>query len=257
MSERKVLNKYYPPDYDPSKVPRIKKKDKKPDVVRIMAPTNMKCKTCGNYIARATKFNAKKETIEGDTYNGLKIYRFHIKCPRCMGSISFRTDLKTGDYVVDQGATENFMALKMAERQAVEEAEAEKEEEKIDPMKQLENRTKASRQQMEASDQIQSIRTMKQRMHSIDIESVIRSKKQESEGDLRPIAGVSTSYEDEIRAESLKLLKRKAIEMDPSSKSSSIETVYKKTTTSEPRLSSSLSALKKIKLRMKPKDTKT
>lgn len=42
MSERKVLNKYYPPDFDPSKIPRAKLAKNRQYVVRIMAPFNMK-----------------------------------------------------------------------------------------------------------------------------------------------------------------------------------------------------------------------
>jgi hypothetical protein len=43
MSERKVLNKYFPPDFDPSKIPRGKKAKNKQQVVRLMAPFSMKC----------------------------------------------------------------------------------------------------------------------------------------------------------------------------------------------------------------------
>lgn len=212
MSERKVQNKYYPPDYDPSKVPRVKRKSKQNDV-RIMAPLNMKCNTCGNYIASATKFNAKKETVEDETYNNLMIFRFYIKCPRCMATIIFRTNLKEHSYEVEQGATENFMALKMAEKQAREEAEAEEEEEKIDPMKQLEKRTKASKQQMEASEQIHCLRTLKHKMLSIDIDAVIKSKQEEASRDtVLAITDDGHKSDDEIRVEAKRLLKRKTFE---------------------------------------------
>lgn len=176
MAERKVLNKYYPPDYDPSKIPRISKKNKQNDV-RIMAPFNMKCNTCDNYIANATKFNAKKETIEDKTYNNLKIFRFYIKCPRCMTPIIFKTNPKEQGYEVEHGATEHFKAAKLAEKQAREEAEAEEEEEKINPMKHLENRTKASKQQMEASEHLQSLRALKYRHSRVDLDALIYSKR--------------------------------------------------------------------------------
>lgn len=173
-----MLNKYYPPDYDPSKIPRVKRKTKQNDV-RIMAPFNMRCKTCGNYIANATKFNAKKETVEDQTYNNLMIFRFYIKCPRCMATIIFKTNPKDQAYEVEHGATENFMALKMAEKQAREEAEAEVEEEKINPMKHLENRTKSSKQQMEASEQIQNLRSIKFQHHKVNLDALIASKREE------------------------------------------------------------------------------
>lgn len=256
MAERKVLNKYYPPDYDPSKIPRVKKKNKQNDV-RIMAPFNMKCSTCGNYIANATKFNAKKETIEDQTYNNLMIFRFYIKCPRCMATIIFRTNPKEQGYEVEHGATENFMALKMAEKQAQEEEEAEKEEEKINPMKHLENRTKASRQQMEASEEIQNLRSIKFRFNSVNLDAVIESKRREAS--LEDQTGLE-ALDDEIRLEARKLLKRKAIESSETS-SSSVGILAKPSTSklslSKPpssisKVSNSLSILKK-KIKTVPK----
>ena len=43
MSERKVLNKYFPPDFDPAKIPRRKMGKDKQQVVRLMAPFSMRC----------------------------------------------------------------------------------------------------------------------------------------------------------------------------------------------------------------------
>lgn len=243
-----MLNKYYPPDYDPTKIPRVKKKNKQNDV-RIMAPFNMRCSTCGNYIANATKFNAKKETVEDETYNNLMIFRFYIKCPRCMATIIFRTNPKEQGYQVEHGATENFMALKMAERQARDEAEAEDEEEKINPMKHLENRTKASKQQMEASEQIQSLRSMNYRYNSVNLDAIIESKRKESIEDAKIEAG--DEEEDEVRAEARKLLKRRAIEAETIDQPSSSSTLQPRPPNST-KLSSSLSSLKK-KIKVRPK----
>ena len=54
MSERKVLNKYYPPDFDPSKVPKSKVKRNATFEIRLMAPCNMRCTTCGEYIYKVS-----------------------------------------------------------------------------------------------------------------------------------------------------------------------------------------------------------
>lgn len=248
-----MVNKYYPPDYDPSKVPRVKRKSKQNDV-RIMAPFNLKCNTCGNYIANATKFNAKKEAVEDESYNKLIIFRFYIKCPRCMATIIFRTNPKQQNYEIEHGATENFMALKMAERQAQEEAKAEEEEEKINPMKQLENRTKASRQQMEATEQIQHLRSIKYKFHCVDLDSLIQSKRQESveESELP-----ADHVEDKIMVEARKLLKGKALESHGTSTSSSSSLLLARPVTSgtSKKLAPSLSSLKK-KIKAVPKATK-
>jgi hypothetical protein len=39
----------------------------------------MRCNTCGEYIYKGKKFNARKEDVENQDYLGIRIYRFYIK----------------------------------------------------------------------------------------------------------------------------------------------------------------------------------
>ena len=75
MSDRKVLNKYYPPDYDWKKVPKSKEKRDRTFIIRTMAPCNMRCTTCGTYIYKGRKFNSRMENAQDMNYLGLRIYR--------------------------------------------------------------------------------------------------------------------------------------------------------------------------------------
>ena len=90
MSERKVLQKYYPPDFDPSKIVRtkgVKTPGPKVQTVRLMAPFSMKCTACGEYIYKGRKFNARKETTD-EKYFSIGVFRFYIRCTRCSGEIT-------------------------------------------------------------------------------------------------------------------------------------------------------------------------
>ncbi len=49
-----------------------------------------RCKTCGEYIYKGKKFNARKEDVMGETYLGIQIYRFYIKCTKCLREITFK-----------------------------------------------------------------------------------------------------------------------------------------------------------------------
>lgn len=173
MSERKVLNKYYPPDFDPSKIPRCKLPKNRQYTVRLMAPFNMRCVTCGEYIYKGKKFNARKEDVENETYLGIRIYRFYIKCTRCLQEISFKTDPQNTDYEIEAGATRNFMALKLAEEQARREEQELRDEEANNPMKLLENRTEQSRNEIELLESLEELKDLRTRHENIDYDALL------------------------------------------------------------------------------------
>merc|ERR1712180_90154 len=173
MSERKVLNKYYPPDFDPTKLPKLKRERNKQFVIRIMAPFSMQCKTCGEYIYKGRKFNSRMETAEGEDYLGLRIYRFHIRCTKCISVITFKTDPENTDYTMEHGATRLFEAWKKLEQQTQKEKQDREDEETNNPMKALENRTRDSKREMESLEKLEELRDLNQRAAGIDPEALI------------------------------------------------------------------------------------
>nr|XP_033812185.1 splicing factor YJU2 isoform X2 [Geotrypetes seraphini] len=177
MSERKVLNKYYPPDFDPSAIPKLKLPKDRQYVVRLMAPFNMRCKTCGEYIYKGKKFNARKETVQNELYLGLPIFRFYIKCTRCLAEITFKTDPENTDYAMEHGATRNFQAEKLIEEEEKRQQKEREEEELNNPMKVLENRTKDSKLEMEVLENLQELRELNQRQANVDFESMLQQYK--------------------------------------------------------------------------------
>ncbi|XP_012708046.2 splicing factor YJU2 [Fundulus heteroclitus] len=193
MSERKVLNKYYPPDFDPAKIPKLKLPKDRQYVVRLMAPFNMRCKTCGEYIYKGKKFNARKETVQNEHYMGLPIFRFYIKCTRCLAEITFKTDPENTDYAMEHGATRNFQAEKLIEEEEKRIQQEREDEELNNPMKVLENRTKDSKMEMEVLENLQELKELNQRQALVDFEGMIdqyralekREREREKEEDER------------------------------------------------------------------------
>ena len=153
-----MLNKYYPPDFDPAKLPKLEIEKNRQYVVRLMAPFTMRCLTCGNYIYKGKKFNSRKEDAVGEKYLGIQIYRFYIRCPQCLSEISFKTDPKNTDYAVENGAYRTFQAERIAELEEERLREEKEEEEANNPMLALENRTKESRREMDVLDALEEIR---------------------------------------------------------------------------------------------------
>lgn len=206
MSERKVLNKYYPPDFDPSKIPRMKLPKNRQYTVRLMAPFNMRCKTCGEYIYKGKKFNARKEDAENEDYLGIRIYRFYIKCTRCLQEISFKTDPQNTDYEIEEGATRNFMALKLAQEQEKREEDAEKEEEATNPMKLLENRTQQSKQEIELMESLEELRDLNRRQGNVDFDTMLNKY---NPAELKEQLKRMQEEEDEKTVQNLMSAKRK------------------------------------------------
>ncbi|RDW62558.1 putative cell cycle control protein cwf16 [Coleophoma crateriformis] len=165
MSERKVLQKYYPPDFDPSKLERRVRGPKnagpKVQTVRLMAPFPMKCTACGEYIYKGRKFNARKETTE-EKYYSIPIYRFYIRCTRCSGEITFKTDPKNMDYTCERGAKRNTEPWRMNGAGVQESDEErldrlEREEEEKNAMQELETKTLDAKREMQVADALDEI----------------------------------------------------------------------------------------------------
>uniref|UniRef100_M4C2K6 Splicing factor YJU2 n=1 Tax=Hyaloperonospora arabidopsidis (strain Emoy2) TaxID=559515 RepID=M4C2K6_HYAAE len=174
MGERKVLNKYFPPDFDPSLVPRRKKPKNEQVEVRMMLPFSIQCGTCGEYMYRGKKFNSRKEEVLEETYHGIRIYRFYIKCITCSSEITFKTDPKRGDYVSEHGCQRNFEPWRETEDEQ-ETADAQRvEEEKGDAMKALENRTLDSKREMDILDALDEIKAINQRHAKVDTDKLLQ-----------------------------------------------------------------------------------
>lgn len=142
-----------------------------------MAPFNMRCATCGEYIYKGKKFNARKEDVENEDYLGIRIYRFYIKCTRCLQEISFKTDPRNTDYEIEAGATRNFMALKLALEQEQREEQEAREEEANNPMKLLEARTEQSRNEIELLESLEELKYLNKRQEEIDYDSMLEQFK--------------------------------------------------------------------------------
>jgi hypothetical protein len=182
MGERKVLNKYFPSDFDPSLIPRGKKLSKKDGTVpvRMMLPFSVQCSTCMTFLYRGTKFNSKKEPMGGPDgrYLGIQRFRFYIKCTLCSRTISFLTDPQNTDYEMENGGTRNYEVYKDKEKKEEETLEEKEQDEKEDPMKALENRVLDSQREMKELDDLEEIRAMNRKHigQLTDINAVLDSR---------------------------------------------------------------------------------
>ncbi|KAG7886458.1 hypothetical protein KL938_000111 [Ogataea parapolymorpha] len=183
MSERKVINKYYPPDYDPLKEEKVKRV-RKPGpagwpTVRLMIPFSMKCLNCGEYIGKSKKFNAKKESTRED-YLGIRIFNFHFRCPQCFSDLVFRTDPKNGDFECVSGCRRNYERkegkiaadetmddiVKRLEEEEYREmlAKEGKKENEETAMEQLERRLNEQQKEQEATEEIEELQERHRRL---------------------------------------------------------------------------------------------
>jgi Saf4/Yju2 protein len=175
MGERKVLNFYVAPDFDASIIPRQKRDRSKLIEVRTMLPFSMRCNTCGEYMYRGKKFNSRKEDMPGEDYMGIRKFRFYIKCSVCSAEITFCTDPKNSDYECESGALRNFEMWRENDKIVEEDEKVRQEEDKIDAMKALENRTLDSKVEMDVLDALDEIQAINQRHERVDTNAVLGS----------------------------------------------------------------------------------
>jgi len=129
---------------------------------------SIRCLTCGEFIYKGKKFNARKETVQNEEYLGIKIFRFYVKCTRCSSEITIKTDPKNSDYVCEMGATRNFEGWKEGEQKMEEFRKKREEEEEGNAMKVLENKTLDNKMEMDILDGLDEIRSLNARASKID-----------------------------------------------------------------------------------------
>jgi hypothetical protein len=176
MGERKVIQKYYPADFDPTKLPKKAKPKNDQIKVRVMLPMTICCNTCKEYIYKGKKFNARKETVQGEEYLGIKIFRFYIKCVKCSSEITFKTDPKNSDYRAEFGATRNYEPWKEDEKIA-EELATEKSKQDADAFSKLEARTKQMKREMDALESLDELKMINARNQEVDMEDLLALSK--------------------------------------------------------------------------------
>ncbi|KAL1224144.1 hypothetical protein V5N11_031283 [Cardamine amara subsp. amara] len=175
MGERKVLNKYYPPDFDPSKLPRLRRPKNQQIKVRMMLPMSVRCGTCGNYIYKGTKFNSRKEDVIGETYLGIQIFRFYFKCTKCSAELTMKTDPQNSDYIVESGASRNYEPWRAEDEEVDKDKQKRDAEEMGDAMKSLENRTLDSKREMDIIAALDEMKSMKSRHASVSVDAMLEA----------------------------------------------------------------------------------
>ena len=210
MAERKVLIKYYPPNFDPDRLIKNKRPKDKQDNVRMMLPMSLRCSTCGNYLYIGTKFNMRKETCLDEDYLGIRIYRFYLKCTQCYAEVTFKTDPKNSDYIVEHGGVRNYEPWR--DVQAAEEAlkELKENEEEGNAMKFLENKTYDSKREMDILDALDEIKHLNQKKAQVSHEDLLNS----FTGDKKPLASVIATNLSNENEDINEFKKRKLEEID-------------------------------------------
>ena len=174
MGERKVMNKYYPPDFSERLryLPKMRKPSSPKLKIRVMIPYTMRCLTCGHYMYSGTKFNANVEKVKSGGYLSLDIHRFYITCQSCSAVITYRSDPEINDYTVpENGAICTFRPERLSKQEG-ERIKRQKEEE-ADSLESLERRIKKSRREISVVDNLEALMDLKNRNVNVDHKQLI------------------------------------------------------------------------------------
>lgn len=162
---------YYPPDFDASKlmpVKALKPKGQQMMNIRMMFPFTMVCDSCKEYNYTGTKFTAKTEQIKGESYLGLKVYRFYGRCRHCWSEFTFKTDPKNSDYTMESGGKRTYEAWKDADAMEAQLKQEKEQEAAQDQMKALEQKAVDVQSEMQRLEDLDAIRTLNKRMGNRD-----------------------------------------------------------------------------------------
>ncbi|KAL0480283.1 splicing factor YJU2 [Acrasis kona] len=200
MAERKVINKFYPHDFDPSQIPKRRRPKNLQMKIRMMLPMSIRCNVCGEYMGAGKKFNSRKETVEGEDFLGLRIFRFYVRCVKCSSELTFKTDPEHSDYKTEVNCSRNFEPWKDHYEKEAEAEQNRQQFEEGDALKELETRTLDAKQEMETLDDLDEIRSMNAQNQTLSVDHLLKRLEIEEIED--------EEEEEELTEEELKQLKQ-------------------------------------------------
>ena len=165
MGERKGVNKWYPPDYDPNKgglnkwqgTHALRERARKIHlgilIIRFEMPYNVWCEGCGLHVGMGVRFNAEKKKI--GMYYTTPVYQFRMKCTMCDNHYEIKTDPANLDYVCVSGCRRQEKRFEASENgTVVPDEKATIQKLALDPMFKLEHGEKDTSKAQDAKPRI-------------------------------------------------------------------------------------------------------
>lgn len=174
MAERKAVNKYYPPEWTPSKgsinkfrgTHALRERARKLHmgilIIRFEMPFNIWCGGCNSHIGMGVRYNAEKSKV--GMYYTTPIYKFRMKCHLCTNHFEIQTDPQNLDYVILNGARRQEGRWDPNENDQI--APEEKEVSKklaVDPMFRLEHNVEDKVKQKTAAPSVAQLEELQER----------------------------------------------------------------------------------------------
>jgi hypothetical protein len=177
MGDRKEINKYIPPDFDPKHLVNVRIKKQSKVLIRFMLPFGVQCSTCGEFMGSGKKFNAKKE--QAGSYLNIKRFRFYWKCNVCSTELVMSTDPKNQDYKLESGGTRIFDINRAIDKEVAEQDEEDqRKEEGNDAMTAMEAKAEASRREMDSLAALETLQASGERNRGIGPDQIMKRLKE-------------------------------------------------------------------------------
>ncbi|KAH9413936.1 hypothetical protein DERP_009535 [Dermatophagoides pteronyssinus] len=173
MAERKATNKYYPPEWNPSKGSinkfrgshplreRARKLDQGILIIRFELPFNIWCDGCNNHVGMGVRYNAQKSKV--GMYYSTPLYKFRMKCHLCDNHFEIQNDPKNLDYTILNGARRQENRWDPVENEQIDVDKSVSKKIKTDPMFKLENDTIDKKKAIENKNAIENLEQFQSR----------------------------------------------------------------------------------------------
>lgn len=174
MADRKAINKFIPPDFDPAKHGsvnayhnshplRARAKNIAQGIltIRFEMPYNSWCLSCQKHIGMGVRYNAQKQKV--GAYFSTPIWEFRFKCHLCQSQMAMRTDPQNTAYVCVEGIRKAVTDYEPGTEQIQLQTAEEKEKLLEDPFYKLEHDQKDLQQKQDDEPRLLELEDLRRR----------------------------------------------------------------------------------------------